>query len=159
MTRFWIIAVMTAVGIVFLAGCGQGAGEARFGSADQTQSPELEDRTSALAEQTKTGNPMLWQGAKNDEPVPDVVGMRIEAACRVLERNGHAGEVSFIERAESVEPRRVLAQDIEPGTNKGASMLVFLTVSGPFSERQLSPNTSCANPQPNIDEARPRHSG
>ena len=53
-------------------------------------------------------------------------------------------------------PGRVLAQDIEPGTNKGATMLVFLTVSGPFSEKELSPNTSCANPQPGNDEAAPR---
>jgi hypothetical protein len=130
---------------VLLAGCGPDVGEAPPESTDQTANPEPRERTE---------KPMLWQGAKNDEPVPDVVGMRIEAACQALERNGHAGEVSFIERAEDVEPGRVLAQDIEPATNKGASMLVYLTVSGPFSERELSPNTSCANPQPDIDDAR-----
>jgi hypothetical protein len=72
---------------------------------------------------------------------------------------GHAGEVSYIRRAEGVEPGRVLVQDIGPGTNKGVSMLVYLTVSGPFSEKELSPNTHCANPDPEIDDAPRRHSG
>jgi hypothetical protein len=62
----------------------------------------------------------LGRGAKNEKPVPDVVGMPVEEAWRALSYNGHAGEVSFIRRAEGV----------EPGTNKGASMLVYITVSG-----------------------------
>ena len=43
--------------------------------------------------------------------------------------------------------------------NKGVSMLVYLTVTGPFSEKELSPDTACANPQPDQDDAPPRHSG
>ena len=88
--------------------------------------------------------------------MPDVVGKSIEVACRALTRSGHAGEVSYIRRAEAVEPGLVLSQDIKPGTNKGASMLVYLTVAAPFSERELSPNTSCANPQPGEDGAATR---
>ena len=98
-------------------------------------------------------------GVKNEEPVPDVVGDPIEAAFLTLSKADHAGEVSYIRRAQDIESGRVLAQGIEPGTSTGASMLVFLTVSGPFGERELSPNTSCANPQPTNDEAASRHSG
>ncbi len=155
----WVLAVMIAVVLVSSLGCSQGVGEAPPGSADRTPSTPAEGSTSASGG-ADTGEPKLsGLGAKNEEPVPDVVGMPIEAACRALERVGHAGEVSYIRRAKDVEPGQVLAQDIEPGTNKGASMLVFLTVSGPFSERELSPNTSCANPQPDNDEAAARRSG
>ncbi len=87
------------------------------------------------------------------------MGEPIEAACRALSRAGHAGEVSYVRKAEGVEPGRVLAQNIEPGTNTGGSMLVYLTVSGPISERKLSPDTTCANPQPGEDDAPSRDRG
>ncbi len=92
----------------------------------------------------------------NDKPIPGVVGMKVERACRTIGETGHASEVSFIERVEGVEPGRVLAQDPGPDPNPGTSKLVYLTVSGPFSERRLSPNTSCANPQPGNDDAATR---
>ncbi len=92
----------------------------------------------------------------NDKPIPGVVGMKVERACRTIGETGHASEVSFIERVEDVEPGRVLAQDPGPDPNPGTAKLVYLTVSGPFSERRLSPNTSCANPQPGNDDAATR---
>ena len=92
----------------------------------------------------------------NDEPIPGVVGMEVERACRTIGETGHASEVSFTERVESVEPGRVLAQDPGPDPNPGTAKLVYLTVSGPFSERRLSANTSCANPQPGNDDAASR---
>jgi hypothetical protein len=147
------IPVVMMVACFVLAGCGQGSGEASPGSADRMASTDEEAQTSASEGAHKGGPKPAVLGAKNEEPVPDVVGEPIEAACRALERAGRAGEVSYIRRTRDVEPGRVLAQDIKPGTNKGTSMLVFLTVSGPFSERELSPNTSCANPQPGNDEA------
>ncbi len=61
--------------------------------------------------------------------------------------------MSFIRRTEGVEPGRVLVQNIEPGTNEGGSKLVYLTVSGPFSEKELSSDTACGNPEPDIDDA------
>jgi hypothetical protein len=149
MVRIWIVTVVAAVVLLSAFGCGQGAREAPPGSADRTSSGSGTD---------EGGPKPLVLGAKNEEPVPGVVGEPIEAACRALLRAGHAGEVSYIKRAQGVEPGRVLAQNIRADTNKGASMLVYLTVSGPFSERELSPNTSCANPQPDIDDVPPRRS-
>ena len=108
----------------------------------------------ASREQTEKGKPLEVYGSKNDEPVLGVVGMQVEAACRKLDKVGHAGEVSFVRRVEGVRPGRVVAQDIEPGTNKGASMLVYLIVSGPFSEKELPPKTACANPEPDVDDVR-----
>jgi hypothetical protein len=153
-TRAILTATMAACFV--LAGCGHGAGEASPGSADRTTSTNAEGHTSASEGADEGGPKPSVLGAKNEEPVLDVVGMPVEAACRALSRAGHAGEVSYIRRARDVEPGRVLAQDIEPGTNKGASMLVYLTVSGPFSEKELSAGTSCANPQPGEDDAPPR---
>jgi hypothetical protein len=153
------IVAVTMASCFVLAGCGQDSGEAPPGSADRTASARADAQTSASSGADKGGPKPLGIGAKNEEPVPNVVGKPIEAACRALSRAGHAGEVSYVRRAEGVEPGWVLAQDIEPGTNKGASMLVYLTVSGPFSEKELSPNTSCANPQPDIDDAPPRSNG
>jgi hypothetical protein len=157
LTRVILAATMAACFV--LAGCGQDSGEGSPGSADRTASTHADAQTSASGGADKGDPKPLGIGAKNEEPVPNVVGKPIEAACRALARAGHAGEVSYIRRAEGVEPGRVLAQDIEPGTNKGASMLVYLTVSGPFSEKELSANTFCANPQPDIDDAAPRGSG
>jgi hypothetical protein len=151
--RAILAATMAACFVV--AGCEQGSGEGSPGSADRTAGAHAA-QTSAMGGADKSGPKPLGIGAKNEEPVPDVVGKPIEAACRTLSRAGHAGEVSYVRRAEGVEPGRVLAQDIEPGTNKGASLLVYLTVSGPFSEKELSANTFCANPQPDIDDAAPR---
>jgi hypothetical protein len=153
------ILVATLVACFVLAGCGQGSGQGSPGPVDRTASAHTDAQTPELGGADKGGPKPLGIGAKNEEPVPNVVGKPIEAACRTLSRAGHAGEVSYVSRAEGVEPGRVLAQDIEPGTNKGASMLVYLTVSGPFSEKELSANTYCANPQPDIDDAPPRGSG
>jgi PASTA domain len=153
LTRAILAATMAACFVV--AGCGQGSGEGSSGSADRTAGAHAA-QTSAKGGAPKGGPKPLGIGAKNEEPVPNVVGKPIEAACRTLSRAGHAGEVSYVRSAEGVEPGRVLAQDIEPGTNKGASLLVYLTVSGPFSEKELSANTFCANPQPDIDDAAPR---
>jgi hypothetical protein len=153
------ILTATIAACFVLAGCAQGSGEAAPGSVDRTTITDAQAQTSASRGVDKGGPKLLWQGAKNDDPVPGVVGMPIEAACRALSRAGHAGEISYVRRARGVEPGRVAAQEIEPGTNKGASMLVFLTVSGPFSEKDLSPGTSCANPQPDEDEAPPRRGG
>lgn len=142
------ILAATMVACLVLAGCGQGSGEVPPASADRTAGADAQSQTSAPEGTDKGGPKPLGLKAKNEEPVPDVVGMPVETACRALGRAGHVGEVSYVRRTEGVEPGLVLAQDIEAGTNKGASMLVFLTVSGPFSEEELSPNTSCANPQP-----------
>ncbi len=157
LTRAILAATMAACFVV--AGCGQSSGEGSPGSADRMASAHTDAQTTATKGADKGAPKPLGIGAKNEEPVPNVVGKPIEAACRTFSRAGHAGEVSYVRRAEGVAPGRVLAQDIEPGTNKGASMLVYLTVSGPFSEKELSANTFCANPQPDIDDAAPRGSG
>jgi hypothetical protein len=153
------IPAATMAACFVLAGCGQGSSEAPSGSAARAASTHADAQASPPSGADKDSSKPLGIGAKNDEPVPNVVGKPIETACRALSKAGHAGEVSYIRRAEGVEPGRVLVQDIEPGTNKGVSMLVYLTVSGPFSEKELSPNTHCANPQAEIDDAPRRHSG
>lgn len=102
------------------------------------------------------GGPLL---GKNRQPIPDVVGMKVERACQTVGENGHSAEVSFVKEDAGAKPGRVLLQDPKPGSRPGASSLVYLTVSGPFSEKELAPDTACANPRPGIDDARPRRDG
>ncbi len=143
MMRSWIFAAVSVVGIV-LAGCGQGADEVPSGSVDRTESTKLEDQTSASAEQTRTGKPMLVQAAeKNPNPIPNVVGMKVEMACRTLLRKEHLGYVWGKRHSDEFGAGHVVAQKPEPGFRPGVSHGVFLFVSKPFPD-VLPRNTSCA---------------
>src|SRR5215212_1696873 len=75
------------------------AGEAKRPTA------HTDARTSASVGSDKGGPKPLVIGVKNEKPVPDVVGKPIEA-CLALERAGHAGEVSYVRRAERSRERR-----------------------------------------------------
>ena len=81
---------------------------------------------------------------KKRQPIPGVVGMEVERACRTIGETGHVAEVSAVREAADVEqPGRVVAQDPKGGSKPGVEAVVSLTVSGPFSEKEVRPNTSC----------------
>lgn len=81
----------------------------------------------------------------NDKPIPGVVGVEVDRACRTIGDTGHVAEVSAVTEAADLEPGRVVAQDPKPRSKPGKSMIVGLTVSGPFAEEELPPDTACVN--------------
>ena len=138
-----VLAAVTVVGIVS-AGCGQGANEVTSGSVDRTERTEPEDRTSVPAEQKRTGKPMpALAPVKNPNPIPDVVGMKVEMACRTLLRKEHLGYVWGKRHSEEFGAGRVVAQKPEPIYRPGVPHGVFLFVSKPFPD-VLPQETSCA---------------
>jgi beta-lactam-binding protein with PASTA domain len=74
--------------------------------------------------------------------VPDVVGMRVEDACRVLLRSGYSGGV--IDEAAGARPGRVVKQDPKHGYVGGEGQLVRLTVSAPFRDALLE-SSACVD--------------
>jgi PASTA domain-containing protein len=144
MRHSWIFAAVTVVGIV-LAGCGQqGSDEVPSGSVDRTERTELEHRTSVPAEHTRTGKPMpALAPVKNPNPIPDVVGMKVEMACRTLLRKEHLGYVWSKRHSDEFGTGRVVAQKPEPGFRPGVPHGVFLFVAKPFPA-VLPRDTSCA---------------
>jgi len=88
---------------------------------------------------------MLVQGAKkNPDPIPNVIGMRVKAACRTHLRKEHLGNVWGKRHSdEEFGPGRVVAQKPKPGFKPGVSHGVFLFVSKPFPDA-LPQDTSCA---------------
>lgn len=70
----------------------------------------------------------------SDRPVPDVVGMKAETACRALLRSGYAGGIFGEAGAADVGPGRVVEQDPKPGYEGGEGQLVHLVVSAPFRD-------------------------
>ena len=79
----------------------------------------------------------------NANPVPDVVGMTVLAACRELRPGGYRGAV-FGEVGDGRSgPSRVLAQEPEAGRKGYEGQLVRLTVSEPYPAGTLEQNPEC----------------
>jgi hypothetical protein len=130
---------------VLAAFFGGASGGLLFGDGDE----DLEHSQAAeAARQDEDGDPrtldLRVQGAKkNPNPIPNMVGMRVETACRTLLRKEHLGYVWGKRSSEEFGARRVVAQKPEAGFKPGVPHGVFLFVSRPFPD-VLPRDTSCA---------------
>jgi hypothetical protein len=81
----------------------------------------------------------------NDEPVPDVVGMKLEEACRTLDRSGYGGVFAGGPVDDPAKLGRVVGQHPPPGSTDFEGRLVHLLVSRSSSDRPLQPPPGCVN--------------
>ena len=79
----------------------------------------------------------------NSHAVPNVIGMRVEAACRVMLRKEFMAYVYDKKQSSEFGPGRIVLQKPKAGSVPGGPTGVFLVVSKPFPDR-LPPGTSCA---------------
>jgi hypothetical protein len=80
---------------------------------------------------------------RNPHAIPNVVGMKVEAACRTLLRKDYLAYVWGKRHSEEFEPGRVVAQKPKAGSKPGVPHGVFLFVSKPVPD-MLQSNTHCA---------------
>ena len=117
---------------VCLGGCDRGAGEAPPPSEDQTTPSGSAAGGGAIAGGLRKD---CGSGAgcpfDSDHPVPDVVGMTVQEAVRMLHGDDY-GCVIAAEGSDDAAPRRVVAQKPEPGSGGSGTRWVHLTVSKPF---------------------------
>ena len=109
-----------AIVVTALAGCGQGETVVSAGPAGRaTSSPpsptEMTAFSGAGTAVEEGCSPNAQCAAANDRPVPDVVGMRVEDACRALGRSEYSGGVFAVERGGVAQAGRIAAQDPKPG--------------------------------------------
>lgn len=132
--------MMTAATIitVVLVGCGQATSGQPSGSEDRTggemERSEKSEKTSG-SEDIK--RPPSDGGLPNKKPVPDVVGMRVEAACRKLNKVGYGSDVVATRKSDRYESGRIIGQRPTPfyeGKRSvgGAGEGVYLIASAPF---------------------------
>ena len=139
-----------AIVVTALAGCGQGETvvPARPEGRTTGSPPPPTEMTafSGAGTAAEEGCPPNAQcAATNDRPVPDVVGMRVADACRVLGRRVYSGGVFAVERVGEAEAGRIAAQDPKPGTGYFEGAMVHLVVSGPFAVEGLPRGSNCAD--------------
>ena len=82
---------------------------------------------------------------KNDRPVPDVLGVPVERACRTLDRSAYSGGIVAVESSDGLGAGRVVAQDPKPGAGYFEGALVHLVVSGPFAVEELPRDSNCVD--------------
>ncbi len=82
---------------------------------------------------------------KNKRPVPDVLGVPVDRACRTLGRSAYSGGIFAIEDGDGVGAGRVVAQDPKPGAKYFLGGMVHLIVSEPFAIGGLSRNSNCVD--------------
>lgn len=82
---------------------------------------------------------------KNDRPVPDVLGVPVERACRTLGRSAYSGGIFAVESSDGLGAGRVVAQDPAPGAKYTLGGMVHLVVSEPFAVAQLPRNSNCVD--------------
>ena len=111
--------VVAVVAFAVLYGCGQASSPAK-------------DRATTAA-----------SGYPNGNPVPDVVGRTVLAACRELRPDGYIGAVVGEVRDAGSGPSRVVAQEPEAGRKGREGQLVRLTVTEPYPARVLEQNPEC----------------
>ena len=162
--RSLTIAVAFILGAV-VTGCGSGAVESAEGSGDRTARPQSGERPPSLttAEASKppredaetmphgrcddigSGSDACATLTPNDRPAPDVVGMRVLAACERLVLAGYrgggvvVGEVS----GRGVGPGRVVSQDPRAGGKGFVEGPVELVASAPYPAEALRGNPHC----------------
>jgi PASTA domain len=112
-----IVLVVTAFAVLY--GCGRASSPA-------------EDRATTAA-----------SGFPNDNPVPEVVGRTVLAACRELRPDGYIGAVVGEVRDDGSGPSRVVAQEPEAGRKGREGQLVRLTVTEPYPAGVLEQNPEC----------------
>ena len=78
--------------------------------------------------------------ARNEEPVPDVVGRGPDEACRILESRNYGG---VLRASNGSRPALVTAQNPTPGFVGGYGQGVRLTVSGPVSLSDIPRGRNC----------------
>jgi hypothetical protein len=127
-----VLTVLVALAVLY--GCGQANSAA-------------EDRTIGVGSGSAAGRSPGdggYAGAEpNAIPVPDVVGLPVLAACRVLRPSGYRGAVVG-EVADGVSgPSRVVAQEPKAGRKGHEGQLVRLTVSEPYPAGVLEQNPEC----------------
>lgn len=154
-----ILAIIAVVSVLLMAGCAAlGTGGTESGCEDdrscagsaRTSEPRSASLTPKREEPTRRGKPAYEEecpdgGAcvsKNYEPVPSVVGLGVEAACRELKRFQYSGTVFFSEDAGGAKTGRVAEQIPEAGARTGVDAPVYLGLPAPLPER-LPPQTSC----------------
>ena len=79
----------------------------------------------------------------NSYEIPEVVGMRVEAACRAMLRKEFVPYVYGKRQSSEFGPGRVVLQNPEAGSIPGGPTGVFLFVSKPFPDL-LPRDTHCA---------------
>ena len=143
----WIVTVVAAAVLLSSFGCGQDAGEAPSGSTDhRTVRTGSEERTSSSGPGERTvGMSGFVNPApkKNPNPIPNVVGMRVETACRILLQKQFLAYIWGKKHSDEFGPGRVVAQKPEAGIKPGVPHGVFLYVSKPFPD-VLPQDTHCA---------------
>ena len=149
MVRSIQIVTVIATVVIVLGGCGGDENQASSGSPDRTTAHVSGDRTSLAGsgERTIVGGTGFSDvlAPSNDKPVPDVVGMGVEAACRTLGRSDYAGGIFVVKRSDEVGPGRVVAQDPKPGAKYGLGGSVHLIASEPFAVEKLPRNSNCVD--------------
>ncbi len=133
-------------------------GEPALGSGDRTAPLAAGNRTQIEKPTNGSGSPRTGaeplpdeecpdSGAcatptRNDQPVPNVVGMEVLRACERLSPKGYIGYVIGEVSSDEVGPGRVVSQD--PGAGRrGLGRPVELTVSEPYPAEALRRNPDC----------------
>jgi beta-lactam-binding protein with PASTA domain len=82
----------------------------------------------------------------NPDPVPDVIGMPLDLACKTLRDSSYWGRIQKVERGDPRD-RVVLDQDPPPGDRSSAfvGLNVRLTVTGPVDLSELPPGCIKSN--------------
>ena len=163
MSRSLTIAVVFVLGAV-VTGCGLGAVGPAEGSGDRTARPQSGGRPPSLTtpeasepprENAQTVPPHggcddAGAGAcaaltPNDRPAPDVVGMRVLAACERLVLGGYGGGGVVIGEVGGggVGPGRVVSQDPRAGGKGFVEGPVELVASAPYPAEALRGNPHC----------------
>lgn len=163
MMRFWItIFVSVLVGVS--AGCGLAADGSAEPRTNGTKPTVSVDQASSRASAGPSKSPLENDEApldgecddigsdssacatltRNDRPVPNVVGLRVLAACEALLKGGYEGGVVVGEVvADEKGPGRVVSQDPRAGGKGTLEAPVELVVSEPFPAEKLHRNPDC----------------
>lgn len=80
----------------------------------------------------------------NDEPIPNVEGLPVEAACRTLEESDYGGQVQAVVNNGELEPGHVVAQEPEAGSFTPEGYPVSLVVNRALAEVPLTKDSACS---------------
>ncbi len=168
MTRLWITVFVTILLVVASTGCGLAAdgpaeapseGTKPTGPAQQprpgasagaSESPPANDEPTSsdgVCDDVGSGSDACATLTRNDRPAPNVVGMRVLAACERLVRGGYRGGGVVVGEvgSEGIGPGRVVSQDPRPGGKGFVEGPVELVVSAPYPAQELRRNPDCGD--------------
>lgn len=72
-----------------------------------------------------------------EQPIPDVVGLNLEDACKEMSQAGYVGGVERIYERADERAETVLHQASEPGSFGALGQVIMLEVAGPVSPDDL----------------------